>query len=136
MLACCGDPRQQLLQADRDLYVDDEPSRDFAVDLAGQQRVRQLTDGALDGVERLEAHTGPGEELPPLLLPPPLAVCLLGVLMANRFGLHRRSLALLAIAEEVLAAPVIGVTGLGHSGGLMTASLFDRDRRFPIVAMI
>ncbi|HEY6306110.1 MAG TPA: hypothetical protein VI488_06570 [Candidatus Angelobacter sp.] len=92
------------------LYLDDQPSCNFVVNPPLEQRPRRRGDGALDGVEASQPHARPGEQLAPLLLPPPFGVCLLSVTIANGLALHCRRFALLAIATPLLAASVIGVT--------------------------
>ncbi len=106
------------------MQVEDQPPGGLRVNRPGDDRLGQLADGALDGVRGFEADARPGVELPPLLLASPLGVQLRGMAVADGFALHGRSLALLAVAAKMLAAPVISVTGFRRLLDLKVVGLF------------
>jgi hypothetical protein len=104
----CG---QRSLNADRSLNLDHQASRNFGVNTVIEQGLRHHADGALDGPKSPQAGAGPGEQIAALLLPPPVGLCLFGMTVTDGFTLHRRGLALFAVTAELLAAPVIRISG-------------------------
>jgi hypothetical protein len=93
-----------------------QPPGGLPVDRVRENRPGQLADGSLDGVEGAKSRAGTGEQFTTLLPPPPLTIRLFGVAVADGFAFHGRSLALLAVAAELPAAPVVGVASFGHLG--------------------
>jgi hypothetical protein len=93
-----------------------QPPGGLPVNRFRENRPRQLADGSLNGVEGSETRAGTGEQLTTLPLPPSLTIRLFGVAVADGFAFHGRSLALLAVAAELPAAPVVGVASFGHPG--------------------
>ncbi len=98
------------------MYVENQPPRGLRIDGPGDDRFGHRADRSLEGVRRLEAKAGAGEQLAALLLAPPFGIQLRGVAVADGFSLHGRGFALLAVPADVPAATVVGVAGFERGG--------------------
>ena len=68
----------------------------------------------MDRLEIPKPQAGPGQQLAPLLFASFLRGRLLGMLVADGLALYRRGFALLTVAAELAAAPVVSVSGLRY----------------------